>query len=209
MFQFSKSLAIIALAFCVTGCGATTNFKKSGQTELTTLKAKGSITLNNGEFKGRLILAVQKPDNLRIEVPGPLGQTMGVFISNKDNIFVDAPTASEETGQKFMWERNLLPFTYEAKDLIIFLLNSDINELKGNYNFTYNDARLVVKADKLDQDEKIIFTAHLKNYKKIHAKNIPFEITLENPDSPSITIKLNKVKVNVDLPAKLFEIPKK
>lgn len=175
-----------------------------------TMTAKGTIDLNNGALKGRLQLAAKEPSFLRLEVPGPFGQTLGVFIANKDSIFFTAPP---DNNQQFLWEKSFMPFALESSDLTKLLLGYPPEGFQGDYNFTLDDKNRIITLERVNSSGVVKFKASLSDYKNVSAINIAHKIIIESPAGTGgasvITIKLKSVKANIALDDNFFDIPKK
>lgn len=174
-----------------------------------TITAKGTIDLNNGALKGRLQLAAKEPSFLRLEIPGPFGQTLGVFIANKESIFFTAPADN----QKFLWEKSFMPFAFDASDLTKLILGYPPEGFKGSYNFTLNDKHQIVTLERRNSSNVVKFKATLSDHKSISGMTIAHKIIIESPNgkggSSVIAIKLKSVKANTNLDDNFFDIPEK
>ncbi|MEE9615341.1 MAG: hypothetical protein V3W31_10405 [Thermodesulfobacteriota bacterium] len=184
------------------------------------LRARARVELTAKELKGRAVILVKRPDLVRIEILGPLGQAVSVLVSDSRRIAL----YSEGKVKSYRWDDPAQPYPFGARELVSFLMGmprgtypegggragrggrGDSGGSGGDYEFSTDGDGRVSKLVKFE-DGVLVLKAAMEDYREIEGVVVPMSVSIENGEGERLLISYSSVEVNPEMERELFNLP--
>ena len=163
------------------------------------IKAEATVELKNEKtVTGRAIILAKTPGSFRIEVKGPLGQTVLVLASNGETLTV----FSKGESNTYHMGDPAIPYSFTPGELVAFLLG----ETGAREGFTVKkslDGRAFEAVKFIN--EKPAVRVLMSDFRTTSGVALPYAITVEDGEK-TLAIRYSKVEINPEVKEALFKI---
>lgn len=210
-----RFISVVILVFCILvssyGCarvrgGSSPDFSNAQRPA--TLNASAFIRFTNSdgaEKVGKAAIAVRSPDLFRVEVLGPLNQTMLLFLSDGHAAYLYTEDGSE---QRYFEE-------IDPREIVGILLGAQRWPLEAPGPVDASGGGYIVEKDALGRVTMITMVREggegavkvgMDDYKTLQGVALPFAFTIETA-SERLSIRYRRVKLGREIEGALFSRP--
>ncbi len=155
------------------------------------LKAEAVVEIKkNLLLRGHAHILVSAPDLFRIQVLGPFGSTMALFVSDGRTLYVFSGSREKE----YPWNDPSFPYSFRAEDVVSSLLGEPPAGAleKSGYKVTSGGGSIKVTEMK---DGKTALTVSMSDFRMVSGVRLPFDILIEDRRG-ALRIKYSSVEID-------------